>query len=33
MQEMGLEAPLSQDMRRALEEWERKTQSEKHNSN
>ena len=31
MQEMGLEAPLSQDMRRALEEWERKTQSEKHN--
>ena len=33
MQEMGLEAPLSQDMRRALEEWERKTQSEKHNPN
>lgn len=32
MQEMGLEAPLSQDMRKALEEWERKTQSEKHNS-
>lgn len=32
MQEMGLETPLSQDMKRALEEWERKT-SEKHNSN
>ena len=31
MQEMGLEVPLSQDMRRALYEWERKTQSEKHN--
>lgn len=29
MQEMGLETPLSQDMKRALEEWERKTQSEK----
>lgn len=26
MQEMGLETPLSQDMKRALEEWERKTQ-------
>lgn len=29
MQEMGLVAPLSQDMKRALEEWERKTQNEK----
>ena len=32
MQEMGLETPLSQDMKRALEEWERKMQGEKHNS-
>lgn len=29
MKEMGLETPLSQDMKRALEEWERKTQNEK----
>lgn len=29
MQEMGLATPLSQDMKRALEEWERKTQNEK----
>lgn len=29
MKEMGLEPPLSQDMKRALEEWERKTQNEK----
>lgn len=28
MQEIGLQAPLSEDMKRALEEWERKTQAE-----
>ena len=32
MHEMGLEVPPSTEMKRALEEWERKT-SEKHNSN
>jgi hypothetical protein len=32
MQEMGLETPPSQEMKRALEEWERKMQGEKHNS-
>lgn len=28
MKEMGLDTPLSEDMKRALEEWERKTQAE-----
>jgi hypothetical protein len=28
MREMGLVTPLSEDMKRALEEWERKTQAE-----
>jgi len=31
MREMGLDTPPSQDMRRALEQWE-KMQNEKHNS-
>ena len=31
MKEMGLETPASEDMRRALEQWE-KMQNEKHNS-
>ena len=32
MKEMGLEPPPSQDMKRALEELERRVKNEKHNS-